>query len=326
VTVLLASRIKAEHVECSCLLLQLNLKSAMVGIERVCVFGAGTLGWQIALQCASHARPVNLYDIFPEALKKARQNIENELGSWVEVGAMTEKTRKATIQRIRFDHDPSKAVAGVDLVIEAVPERLELKRSVFKELDAACSPNTIISTNSSSIRVSLIDDATRRMDRVLNTHFYSNPWRSHIVELMRGHTTSDETMTRVGVFMRSIGMLPLVVSKESTGFIFNRVWRAVKKECLHLVDDGVASYEDVDRAWMSYYGTKMGPFGLMDKVGLDVVRDIENVYYGESGDPRDAPPRLLLDKIEKGELGIKTGKGFYSYPNPAFLDPGFIKP
>jgi 3-hydroxybutyryl-CoA dehydrogenase len=164
------------------------------------------------------------------------------------------------------------------------------------------------------------------MDRVLNTHFYSNPWRSHIVELMRGSTTSDETMARVSAFMRSIGMLPLVVMKESTGFIFNRVWRAVKRECLHLVDDGVASYEDVDRAWMSYYGTNMGPFGLMDKVGLDVVRDIENVYYGESGDPKDAPPRLLLDKVEKCELGIKTGKGFYSYPNPAFLDPKFLEP
>jgi 3-hydroxybutyryl-CoA dehydrogenase len=144
----------------------------MVGIERVCVFGAGTLGWQIALQCASHEHPVNLYDISPEALKNARRNIENELGSWVEAGAMTEKTREATIQLIRFEQDPRKAVVGVNLVIEAVPERLGLKRKVFKELDAACSPDTIISTNNSSIRVSLIEDATQRMDRVLNTHFY----------------------------------------------------------------------------------------------------------------------------------------------------------
>ncbi len=298
----------------------------MVGIERVCVFGSGTLGWQIALQCASHAHPVNLYDISPEALKNAESNISKEVESWVTAGSIPVDTKDTTLHWVRFEPDVDKAVAGVDLVIEAVPEKLELKRRVFKELDAACDPHTIISTNSSSIRVSLIDDATQRMDRVLNTHFYSNPWRSHIVELMRGSQTSDETMTSVGSFMRSIGMLPLVVRKESTGFIFNRVWRAVKRECLHLVDDGVASYEDVDRAWMSYYGTTMGPFGLMDKVGLDVVRDIENVYYGESGAPRDAPPRLLLDKIEKGELGVKSGKGFYSYPNPAFLDPSFIEP
>jgi len=304
----------------------LNLKLAMDIIERVCVFGAGTLGWQIALQCASHAHTVNLYDLSPVALRNAEQHISNELESWVNAGSISAEAKESTVRRIRFESDPKKAVKGVDLVIEAVPEKLELKRKVFRELDAVCDADTIISTNSSSIRVSLIEDATRRMDRVLNTHFYSNLWRSRIVELMKGRMTSDETMTRVGGFMRSIGMLPLVVRKESTGFIFNRVWRAVKRECLHLVDDGVASYEDVDRAWMSYYGTKMGPFGLMDKVGLDVVRDIENVYYGESGDPRDAPPRLLLDKIERGELGVKTGRGFYSYPNPAFLDPSFLEP
>ena len=301
-------------------------KSIMDGIEKVCVYGTGTLGWQIALQSASHNHQVNLYDLSPEALKNARRNIENELEAWVRAGAITAEARKASLKRVSYEADPVKAVTGVDLVIEAVPERLELKRKVFKELDAMCGPETIISTNSSSIRISLIEDSTRRMDRVLNTHFYSNPWRSHIVELMRGHATSDATMSRMGAFMRSIGMLPLVVKKESTGFIFNRVWRAVKRECLHLVDDGVASYEDVDRAWMSYYGTKMGPFGLMDKVGLDVVRDIENVYYGESRDPRDAPPRLLLEKVEKGELGVKTGQGFYSYPNPAFLDPKFLEP
>ena len=298
----------------------------MDGIERVCVFGAGTLGWQIALQCASHAHTVNLYDLSPVALRNAEQHISNELESWVDAGSISAEAKKSTVRQIRFEQDPKKAISGVDLVIEAVPEKLELKRRVFGELDAMCDTDTVISTNSSSIRVSLIEDATKRRDRVLNTHFYSNPWRSRIVELMKGRMTSDETMTRVGGFMRSIGMLPLVVRKESTGFIFNRVWRAVKRECLHLVDDGVASYEDVDRAWMSYYGTKMGPFGLMDKVGLDVVRDIENVYYGESRDPRDAPPRLLIDKVERGELGVKTGKGFYSYPNPAFLDPSFLEP
>ena len=112
--------------------------------------------------------------------------------------------------------------------------------------------------------------------------------------------------------------------KESTGFIFNRVWRAIKKECLTVVDEGVASFEDVDRAWMSLYGTDIGPFGLMDRVGLDVVRDIELVYYRESGDPRDKPPVLLLEKIGKGELGVKMGKGFYVYPDPAYREPGWL--
>jgi 3-hydroxybutyryl-CoA dehydrogenase len=120
-------------------------------------------------------------------------------------------------------------------------------------------------------------------------------------------------------------MTPLMVRKESTGFVFNRVWRVVKKECLHLVDDGVATFEDVDRAWMIWNATDMGPFGFMDVIGLDVVRDIELTYYRESGDEADYPPRLLLDKLARGELGVKAGRGFYTYPHPAYEDPGFLR-
>jgi len=145
------------------------------------------------------------------------------------------------------------------------------------------------------------------------------------VELMRGTSTSDETMERAHQFAIEIGMVPIKVMKESTGFVFNRVWRAIKRECLHLVDEGVASFEDVDRIWMILYDREIGPFGMMDRIGLDVVRDIEMVYYGESGDERDRPPRLLLEKIERGELGVKTGKGFYTYPEPAFQDPSWLR-
>ena len=156
-------------------------------------------------------------------------------------------------------------------------------------------------------------------------HFYPPVHKRPMVELMRGTDTSDETIEQARKFALNIGMTPLMVRKESTGFIFNRVWRAIKKECLHLVDEGVASHEDVDRAWMIAIGMPVGPFGLIDMVGLDVVRDIEMVYYRESGDESDAPPKLLLEMIEKGELGVKTGKGFYSYPDPAFQQPGWLR-
>jgi len=156
-------------------------------------------------------------------------------------------------------------------------------------------------------------------------HFYSLAMHRTMVELMRGTATSNETIENVRQFARTLGLTPLLVRKESTGFIFNRVWRAIKKECLHLVDDGVASHEDVDRAWMIFLGAPAGPFGMMDRVGLDVVRDIEMVYYRESGDESDAPPKLLLDKIERREFGMKTGKGFYTYPGPAFEAPGWLK-
>jgi 3-hydroxybutyryl-CoA dehydrogenase len=295
-------------------------------LRRVCVYGAGTLGWQIALQCAYHGHDVNLLDISDKALENASQRIAAELDQWVVAGEATTEDKLGTLEKINRVSDAREAVRGVDIVIEAVPEKLEIKRSVFKELDAISDSQTILATNSSSIRVSKIEDATTRPDRVLNTHFYSLPWRSRVVELMRGTLTSDHTMSLVERFMRSAGMLPLIVRKESTGFIHNRVWRAVKREVLHLVDEGVASYEDVDRAWMSIYDTEIGPFGMMDRVGLDVVRDIEMVYYSESGADRDAPPKLLLDKIEGGELGVKTGKGFYTYPNPAYLDRDWLSP
>ncbi len=297
----------------------------MKTIESVCLCGAGFLGWQISLQCASHGTPVRLFDISEEALEKASEHIQHELKIWTIEGKITPEDAEVTLSLVSFHDDMTEAVEGVDLVIEAVPERLDLKREVFAQLDSVCDDATILATNSSSIRISKIEDATGRLDRVLNTHFYNTPWRRSIVELMRGTGTSDVTMERVKDFMVSIGITPLMVLRESTGFIFNRVWRAIKRECLHLVDQGVASFQDVDRAWMTLYEISYGPFGMMDRVGLDVVRDIEMVYYEESGADRDAPPRMLLKMIERGELGLKTGRGFYTYPDPAYLEPGFLK-
>ncbi|MFO7599522.1 MAG: 3-hydroxyacyl-CoA dehydrogenase family protein, partial [Candidatus Desulfacyla sp.] len=180
-------------------------------------------------------------------------------------------------------------------------------------------------TNSSSICISALEDVTQRPEYMLNMHFYSPVWQRPMVELMGGTATTEETMARARHFVRTLDLTPLSVCKESMGFLFNRVWRAIKKECLHLVDDGVASFEDVDRAWIIAFKTPAGPFGFMDMVGLDVVRDIEMGYYRASGDASDAPPQILLDKIAKGELGLKTGKGFYSYPRPAFQEPGWLK-
>jgi len=294
-------------------------------IKSVSVVGAGYMGYQIGLQCASHGFPVFMFDISGEALDQAQESIVQVLDDWVEEERISVKEKDAVLLRIYMTDDLGRAVSDADLVIEAVPERLELKREVFGQLDRICEDHTILATNSSSIRVSKIEGATSRRDRVLNTHFYSRPWRSLVVELMRGAVTSDETLERVREFMKNIGMVPLTVLKESTGFIFNRVWRAIKRETLHLVDEGVAIFEDVDRAWMCLYGSSIGPFGMMDRVGLDVVLDIERVYYEESGDEADKPPRLLLDKVERGELGVKSGKGFYSYPDPAYQDPSWLR-
>lgn len=296
----------------------------MVTSGLVCVVGSGFLGTQIGVTCARHGYAVNMYDVSEEALASSSEAVENYVEEWVEDGDITAEKGQSVKLRISYHGSLVEAASDADVVIEAVVERLDVKRDVFSRLDEACRGDAFIATNSSSIRVSKIEDATSSPHRVLNMHFYGYPWRRRIVELMRGTSTSDEVMEKAREFCSNIGVYPLMVLRESTGFIFNRVWRAVKKECLRVVDQGVASFEDVDRAWISLYGTETGPFGMMDRVGLDVVRDIEMVYYTESGDPSDAPPAVLLRKIERGELGVKTGKGFYRYPDPSYKEPGWL--
>ena len=295
-----------------------------VSFQALWVVGAGFMGAQIGLHCAVHGYTVWLVDNSREGLQRAAQGHTQELARRVERQQIAAEEQETILSRIHFADSIMGALPEAGMVIEAVPERLELKREVFAQLDRVCPSHTVLATNSSSIRISAIEDATKRPERVLNMHFYTPVWQRSMVELMRGTTTSDDTVARARQFALSIGLTPLLVRKESTGFIFNRVWRAIKKECLQLVDEGVASHEDVDRAWVIALGGVMGPFALMDMVGLDVVRDIEMVYYHESGDQSDAPPRLLLDKTERGELGVKAGKGFYTYPNPAFQKPEWL--
>ena len=292
--------------------------------SKVCVVGSGFLGTQIGVLSAKSGYSVSMQDVSAEALKGSEKAVADYVQQWVSAGEISEPEGRSIKLRISYKTDLAEAVEDAGLVIEAVVERLDVKREVFKRLDKLCDSSVVIATNSSSIKVSHIEDATQHPERVLNMHFYSYPWRRSVLEIMRGTKTTDEALEKAKQYSHSIGVKPLIVLKESTGFIFNRVWRAIKKECLTVVDEGVASFEDVDRAWMSLYGTDIGPFGLMDRVGLDVVRDIELVYYRESGDPRDKPPVLLLEKIGKGELGVKMGKGFYVYPDPAYREPGWL--
>lgn len=293
-------------------------------ITKVCVVGSGFLGTQIGVLSARNGYTVSMQDVSSDALSGSEKAVEGYIQEWIAAGDITEPDGDDIKQRMSYTVDLTNAVQGAGMVIEAVVERLDVKREVFKKLDLLCDPSVVLATNSSSIKVSLIEGATRHPERVLNMHFYGHPWKRRILELMRGTKTTNKALEAAKVFSYSIGVKPLIVLKESTGFVFNRVWRAIKKESLTVADEGVASFEDVDRAWMSLYDTNMGPFGLMDRVGLDVVRDIELVYYGESGNPRDKPPGILLDKISRGELGVKTGKGFYTYPNPEYMVPGWL--
>lgn len=298
-----------------------------MAIKQVTVVGAGTMGRQISLQTARSGLAVRLYDLDEAALDRAYEAQRAQVVAWIAADRISAGEGDALLARLTYTASLPDALGDTDLAIEVVPERVDLKRAVFAQLDAHLPKRAILATNSSSIRVSLLEDATNRPEQVANLHFYLQVWDHPMVEIGGGTRTTATTLDALETFARRIGMLPLRLHKESTGFIFNRIWRAIKKEALKVVDSGVASHEDVDRAWMIQYGDhNLPPFALMDQIGLDVVKDIEEHYARESGDPSDLPPPVLTDKVARGDLGKKTGRGFYSYPNPSYATPDFLRP
>jgi 3-hydroxybutyryl-CoA dehydrogenase len=295
-------------------------------IKTVTLIGAGKMGVKIAARAANFGFWVRVHDVSKDMLTRAKDLIEEDIQATCDEGVSREDP-KAAADRVTFHHDLDGAVAATDLAIEAVPENLDLKKEVFSELDRSAAEHVIIATNSSSIPVSKIEDAVGRRDRVANIHFYARPTGiTPMVDLMGGSETSAETLDRARAWIEGIGCLPLVVKKECMGFLFNRIWRAVKRESLRSWADGHADYRDIDRAWKVWSGMIAGPFGMMDFVGLDVVYDIEMSYYLDSKDPKDEPPEALREMVERGELGRKSGKGFYDWSDPEFIKPEFIRP
>jgi 3-hydroxybutyryl-CoA dehydrogenase len=284
----------------------------MMERQPIAIVGAGTLGWQIALTFAARGIEVRLFDISPPAIELALGEIRETVVALVADGALPEHAANAA-ERVVPVESLAGAVMGVWLVIEAIPERLEAKRTLFAELSQLASRDIVLATNSSSLRSRLLADVTEHPERLMNTHFYNEPWRRNAVELMTCGVTDPELMERVAKFMNAAGLEPFVVGGESTGFIFNRIWRAIKRESLRVVAEGHATPEEVDRLWEIVMMSAPGPFARMDRVGLDVVLDIERHYAAESGDPSDEPPALLVELVERGQLGVKSGMGFFRY-------------
>ena len=296
--------------------------------QSVAVIGTGTLGAQIALLASNAGYNVNVFDQQPGAFDQMIQKLQADLEAKKVNPFIAYERWDVCRQQIQQFEELEAAVKAADLVIEAVPENLELKQKVFRQLGEFAPPGAILATNSSSIPVSRLEQSSGRPERCLNLHFYMALQGMNIADVMGGTCTVPEVLQTGIAWVRSLGIIPLTVNKELLGFCFNRVWRAVKREVLRMWADGYVDFRDIDRAWMVFTGNRSGPgpFGLMDNVGLDVVWDIEMVYYHESKDPKDHPPQALREKIEKGELGVKTGKGFYTYPNPEYRQPDFLNP
>jgi len=283
------------------------------------------MGTKISYRCIVSDFETMLYDKYPEARDRAVAQIQEWLNERIRQGHMTAAQTKTALAKLHPCATLSECLADADLIIETVPENLELKRQVLAEIDPLLPPKAYVCSNSSSLPCSKMADSLSRPERFFNINF-SMPQEptDKLVEIMRGAKTADEALVAGEEFIRMLGMVPIVTYREIMGFSFNRVWRAIKREVLHLVDQGYSDYQDIDRAWMMEFGTPFGPFGLMDIIGLDVVQDIETQYYLDSGEQRDKPPILLDDMISKGKLGVKSGRGFYTYPNPAYKEQAWL--
>jgi 3-hydroxybutyryl-CoA dehydrogenase len=281
-------------------------------IKTICVVGAGTMGRRIALQCAVHGFKVNIWSRTEKTLKEAQEWQRRSLSKRAKKGEFPEEEIEKMLSRINYTTDLKKAAENADFVFEASSEDLEVKRKIFAQLDEFCPRHAILSTNSSSIKSSLIADATKRPDKVLNAHFALRIEDNCLLELMGNPSTSERTIELAAALGQAIKMVVVRARKEVSGLILNRMLRALLNSALDIAEMGIATPEEVDKTWSVATGM-LGPFTIMDLIGLDVVLSVEKLWHQETGDPRDKPREILIEKVKKGELGLKTGKGFYTY-------------
>ena len=282
-------------------------------IKHVTVIGAGAMGSQIAMVCALAGYDTDVVDIAQEAVDRAAEQLRSRMDRDVSKGRRTREDVDAAFERMTFSTDRDECAAQADFVIEAAVEDLTIKRQVFAELDAVCPEHTILATNSSNIVSSRVADATNRPEKVCNVHFFNPALVMKCVEVVPNPATSPETVETAMALARSIGKEPVQLKKEVPGFVANRLLGALRTEALKLYEDGVADYQDIDVAARTALNHPMGPFELMDMVGIDVVYLIRLAEYEQTGDPASLPAESIREKYEAGEYGRKSGKGWYDY-------------
>jgi 3-hydroxybutyryl-CoA dehydrogenase len=283
-----------------------------VSLERIAVIGAGTMGNGIAHVAAQHGKQVVLVDVDEAQLERALATVAKNLDRQVKKGVLDEEAKAATLARVETASDLDAAVAGVDLVVEAVPERAELKYQVVEAVDAAAGPAAIIATNTSSISITEIAARTGRPDRVIGMHFMNPVPVMQLVEVIRGLATSDETTRAVVTLAEELGKTPVEVN-DYPGFVSNRVLLPMINEAIFALMEGVAEPDAIDTVMKLGMNHPMGPLELADLIGLDTCLSILEVLHRELGDDRYRPCPLLRKYVAAGWLGRKSGRGFHAY-------------
>ncbi|TDD66027.1 3-hydroxyacyl-CoA dehydrogenase family protein [Jiangella aurantiaca] len=278
----------------------------------VAVVGAGLMGSGIAQVAATGGWDVVLRDLDDDAVARGRAAIEASTAKFVEKGKLTEADRDSALGRITATTDLD-AVAGADIVVEAVFENVDVKRELFAELDRVCRDGAVLATNTSAIPITKIAAATQRPESVVGTHFFSPVPMMALCELVRGLHTSDATLAVAREFAESAGKTCIVVNRDVAGFVTTRLISALVVEAVKLYESGVASAEDIDVACKLGFGHAMGPLATTDLTGVDVLHHATSNIWDETADPKFFPPELLRRMVDAGEHGRKTGRGFYSY-------------
>jgi len=283
-------------------------------VKRVAVLGAGLMGHGIAQVCAQTGKfDVTMRDIEQRFVDNGMKMIQDSLQRFVKKGAISEGESKEILNRIHPTLDVKQAVQNADLVIEAVTENPPLKKSVLAEADQYAPPHAIIASNTSSISITEIGAATKRPEKVCGMHFFNPPQLMKLIEIIRGLKTSDETIQSIREISVKLGKEPVVVKKDTPGFIVNRILIPALNEAAFLVAEGVADPEDIDKAVVLGLNWPMGPLKLLDYVGIDTTLFIADVMVNETGDQKFRPSSLLKQMVRGNLLGRKTGRGFYDW-------------
>jgi 3-hydroxybutyryl-CoA dehydrogenase len=280
--------------------------------RKLAVMGAGLMGSGIAQVSAVAGWRVSLRDVTPDALDRATQAIEKSLGRFVDKGTLSDDERTGALERITTTTDLD-AAADAEFVVEAVFEDVGLKREIFAALDRVCRDDAVLATNTSAIPVTKIAAATDRPESVVGTHFFSPVPMMRLCELVRGHKTADETLARARTFAEDVGKTCIVVNRDVAGFVTTRLISALVVEAVRLYESGVASAEDIDIACQLGFGHPMGPLATTDLTGVDILRDATSNIWAECADDKFYPPEILSRMVDAGDLGRKTGRGFFAY-------------